>query len=267
MNAQQIIITGNTIFGGPGYDLGACSLYYGDATPLQLTGTVDNGTNANEIVGTGTEFLSELEPGMCISFSTSPTANVYMVTQVSSDTALKVHRDITEVLTNSNIYLVRLISLGDTSDISLKFKLNKTDLKAIQKGDNPIDRVVIGYEMTLETELTSPAISRIAYVLSGIDAEIDPTTGQYKNLLTYLPLGSKDSDNAKRLYLVRIRDGVESSDPLDTFTIFKACAEVDAEFKFDASSQRMFKVTFYCYPEQITYKGKKINAFGYAGTL
>jgi hypothetical protein len=262
-------ILGNSIIGdGDKLSLGACQLYYGDLNPLQLTGTVDvDANNLTHIVGTGTSFTSELQEGGVISFSTLSGSTYYRVVSIVDDTNLFLDKKAPSSLSGSNYYKIQALDLGKTSDVSVKIKFGKTDLKSIQTGDNPADRVVTSYECTVETEILEPSVERLIKVLSGFDGVWDPTIVNYKNLFVYLPLGARDSDTAKPLHLFAIKEGEVKYDAPYHWTFVKACPEVDAEVKFNASDQRAFKVMFYCYPVDMTIKGKTVKVLNYVGDL
>jgi hypothetical protein len=261
-------ILGNSILGdGNKLSLGACQLYYGDLNPTQLTGTVNVDTNdLAHITGTGTAFTSELKEGDVISFSNSTGATLYRVVLIVDNTNLFLDKNAPISLTGSNYYKVNAIDLGLTNDVSVKLKFGKTDLKSIQTGDNPADRVVTSYECTIETEILQPSIERLKEVLSGFEGQWDSTNKDYKNMYVYLPLGARDSDIARPLHLFAIKDGEVKYDDLYHWVFPKACAEVDAEVKFNATDQRAFKVMFYCYPVEKVVGGKTLKVLNYVGS-
>jgi hypothetical protein len=245
---------GSSALGSNNLRLGPCNAYYGSDDYIQLTGTADrDAVNLKELVGTGTSFTTELKVGDWILFSTTYTGIPYRVVKINSNTSLEVDRDLPS-LTGTNIYKTDLIFLGRTDATTLKWKVNKADLKASQEGDSPADRAVVGYEVSIEMGLAEPTLERLDRIVQGFIAQFD-SSGNYKGGAFTLPIGQSDSEIANTLHLIRIVKGQESSDVLDHIRIFKAVPVTDSEVKYDASSQLFMKQTFNAYIDRT----KKVN--------
>lgn len=247
-------ILGKTALGSDGLRLGPCNVYYGKENPIQITGTGnEDAIDTKKLSGTGTSFTTELKVGDWIVFNNTYTGVPWRVVKINSDTELLVDRDLPD-LTSNNIYKVDLIYLGGTDATSLKWKINKADLKVSQEGDAAADRAVTGYEVSVEMGLASPTLERIDKIVQGFIAQFD-TNGNYKGGAFTLPIGEMDSEIASELHLIRIVKGAESTDPLDHIRIFKAVPVVDSEVKYDASSQLFMKQTFNVYVDRT----RKVN--------
>lgn len=255
-NAKSFIegTLGNSALGGRYLRLGPCNVYFGKENPTQLTGTVDrDATNLKELDGTGTSFTTELKVGDYIIFDLAYTGVPYRVVSITNNTILLVDRDLPN-LTNSNIYKVELIFLGGTDATTLKWKVNKADLKISQEGDSAADRAVTGYEVSVEMGLAQPTLERLDAIVQGFFTQLD-SNANYKGGAFTLPIGQMDSEIAGELHLIRIVKGAESNDSLDHIRIYRAVPVTDSEVKYDASSQLFVKQTFNVYVD----KTRKVN--------
>ncbi len=245
---------GISALGSDYFRLGPCNVYYGKLDPAALTGTVTRDTvNLKELDGTGTQFTSELKVGDYIVFDLSYAGIPWRIVSIIDNGTLLVDRDLPNI-SASNFYKVDLINLGFTDATSLKWKVNKVDLKASQMGDSPADRATTGYEVSVEMGLTNPTLERLDRIVQGFIAQFD-VNANYKGAAFVLPIGQFDSEIANELHLIRIVNGAESIDPLDHIRIFKAVPVTDTEVKYDASSQLILKQTFNAYADYT----KKIN--------
>lgn len=241
---------GKSALGSDYFRLGPCNVYFGNQTPTTLTGTgTRNTTNLKQLDGTGTFFTSELSVGDYIVFSTTYTGAPFRVTKIIDNDTLEVNADL-PAITNSPIYKLNLIYLGGVDAVSLKWKLNKVDLKASQYGDTAADRAVTGYEVSVEMGLTSPTLERLNATIQGFDLQYNSTTGEIEGGAFTLRMGELDSDIAGELHLIRIVGGNDSIDPLDHIVVYKAVPMVDAEVKYDAASQLSIKQTFNAYVDR-----------------
>lgn len=242
-------ITGNlgsSALGSDNLRLGPCNVYFGKEQPIQLSGDVSRDTtDFKKLIGTGTFFQNELKIGEYIIFDSNYTGIPYRIVSITNDTELLVDRDLPN-LNNSDFFKVELIYLGGTDAVTIKWKINKADLKISQEGDSASDRAVTGYEVSIEMGIAQPTLERLDAIVQGFIAQFN-TVGNHKGGAFVLPIGQMDSEIAKELHLIRIVKGVESSDPLDHIRIYRAVPVTDSEVKYDSSSQLFIKQTFNAY--------------------
>lgn len=231
--------------------LGPCNIYWGNQTGTALTGTAD-ATASTAIVGTGTSFDTELVVGDYISFG-SITDQTFRVVSITDATNITIDQAVTIVA--DSMTKVSLLSLGGTDATTLKFGINKTELKESQKGDSPADMAVTGYMCEVEMGLTRPSLSRMDRILQGFSTFRNVGTGDIDGAGFGFPIGETDLEIVAPLHLVRIVKGAESTDPKDHLTILRAAPMVDAEDVKDATTQLIFKTMFRGYIDETTELG------------
>jgi hypothetical protein len=134
--------------------------------------------------------------------------------------------------------------------VSFKYTNKKADIKFDQAGDSPANRVLSGYEASLEVVVGEGTIARMSAILNGFYAERASTApAAYQGYAQRFALGQLDSSIVKQMKLVKIVGTGESTDPLDTVTFYRAAPASDVEAKYDATTQRSVKSMFTIYQD------------------
>lgn len=234
---------GRTFFGNDDGEISPCNVYWDTATPTNLAGTVITATSTTTITGSGTAFLTDFVAGDWILINTT-TPVIRQIASITTDTSLV----LTEaVYTGSTKTYARYttLSLGKTMGVSFKYTNKKADIKFDQTGDSPANRVLSGYEASLEVVVGEGTISRMEAILNGFYAE--RSAGSYTGYAQKFALGQLDSSIVKQMKLVKLIGTGESTDPLDTVTFFRCAPASDVEAKYDATTQRQVKSMFTIY--------------------
>lgn len=247
---------GPSALGGIYPRLGPCNAYFGNPTPLTLTGTTGAVANSTAVTGVGTAFNTELVVGDYVSFGTMTSA--VQVVAIASATAMTVDLPVTTVLLDA-VKKVRCIYLGQTQDTTLKYGLKKKELTESQSGETRADKAVTGYECGVDFTLTRASLERLGKILQGFLLH-RTGAGAIDGAAFTLPIGEMDSEILDILTLVRIVKGAESTDAKDTITIPKAAPTLEGiEAKFDAATQFITKTMFEGYADPATlYQGKPV---------
>lgn len=213
------------------------------------------------VTGTTTTFLTTLKVGRGITFDGLTFGEI---TAIASNTSLTIASP--SVILDSTAYRAfNAILIGGTDATTVKFSVKKAELKKSQYGESAAGRVVTGAECSIEVGMVEGSLQRLEATLQGLATKTDGS-GNYTGYGLGMALGEADSDIKYQISLVRIKGGVESSDPLDTIHFPECAPQTDAEWKYDASSQLSVKTMFNVYRSAAnTYNG--LELFGYAGDL
>lgn len=213
------------------------------------------------VTGTTTTFLTTLKVGRGITFDGLTFGEI---TAIASNTSLTIANP--SVILDSTAYRsFNAILIGGTDATTVKFSVKKAELKKSQYGESAANRVVTGAECSIEVGMVESSLQRLEETLQGLTTKKDGS-GNYTGYGLGMALGESDSDIKYQITLVRIKGGIESSDPLDTIHFPECAPQTDAEWKYDASSQLSVKTMFNVYRSAAnTYNG--LELFGYAGDL
>ena len=237
---------GRTFFGADDGEISPCNVYWDTATPTTLSGTVITATSTTTITGAGTAFLTDFRIGDWIMINNTVPV-VRQITNIASNTAMTVSQAVYTGSTRSYAKYTT-IWLGKTMGVSVKYDNKKADIKFDQAGDSPANRVLSGYEASLEVVVGEGTISRMSAILNGFYAERQSTSpGAYQGYAQRFALGQLDSAIVKQMKLVKIIGTGESTDPLDTVTFWRAAPASSVEAKYDATTQRSVKSMFTIY--------------------
>jgi hypothetical protein len=232
---------------------------------IDKTLTVSSGASIKKaltaVTGTGTSFLTTLKQGRGITYDGLTFGEII---EITDDTNL-VLKDPSVLLDSVAYRAFNAILIGGTDATTLKFSTKKAELKKSQGGESAANRVVTGAECSIEVGMVETSLQRLEATLQGLVTKMN-TSGEYTGYGLGLSLGESDLDIAYQVTLVRIKGGVESTDPNDTMH-FPLCApQTDAEFKWDVATQLNVKTMFNVYRSpDVTYNG--LELFGYAGDL
>ena len=137
------------------------------------------------------------------------------------------------------------LNLGGVDQVTLRFGVEKTDLTTAQTGTDAADKVVTSSFCEIECGLAEATLERLAATVQGFEVN---TVGASIVGYSFGPaIGERDSSILKQLTLIRVLDGIESTDPLDELVVFSAAANANAELTYDAASQRYIGTMFKAY--------------------
>lgn len=212
------------------------------------------------VTGSGTAFTTEFAVGEYI---TSDGISYAKITAIGSATALTI--DAPSLLLNASaIRKFTAVNLGGVDAVTIKISTKKVGLQEAQYGESDADAVVTGADASVELAITRSAIDRLKKIMQGFVTH--SAAGVYDGYGIGVSLGENDSDIVQQLTVVRIVGGIESSNPLDILHFPKSAPKTEAEWKYDAKTQRLTKAMFAIYrsPDHVL-DGKEL--FCYAGNL
>lgn len=214
------------------------------------------------VTGSGTSFLTELAGVKAITLNGATFAEI---DEITSDTVLTIKAP-TLISSASAFRVFTAINLGGTDSTNLKLAIKKKGLTESQYGEGDADAVVTGGECSVEVGLSRFTLERGEATFQGLKTKKD-ANGAYTGFGVGVLLGETDSQIWDQLTLVRILGGVESSNPLDTIHIPKAAPKGEADWKYDAATQRYTKTMFMGYrsKDHVTEDGMEL--FAYAGNM
>lgn len=146
----------------------------------------------------------------------------------------------------------------DASGVNLDFKPtygtvtfrsedNAADIFEDGQGLAPVDAIFTGRVASLEVPITRPDISTLEAVLH--DSSKHKTGGKYKILKVPNVVGDNMFPNAKEIILKPLIDNVCSAATAEWIHILRCYPMSMYEIGFDNSGQRLYNVTFKCFPD------------------
>ena len=132
--------------------------------------------------------------------------------------------------------------------VTIRLAEDSAELKSDQTGTKPVDEVITGVEATIECNLAEITLENFAFIHK-TTVITDSTTATKKKVVITPNLGMSLRNNAKKLVVKPYKDGVVSTDPNDWFTFPMASVKAAEELTYDASTQRVLKVTFVAFPD------------------
>lgn len=135
--------------------------------------------------------------------------------------------------------------------VTIKSEVKTSPYYSDQAGENSIGEVVTGEGCTIEMKLSQMTAARLVTMAS---MATQGTTIKFGG-----EIGSDLGNDAKKLYIKPIVDGVVTTDESAWITVFKATKPIPKmSTVFDAKGQRVWDCTIMCFPGTIT---------GYVGAL
>lgn len=214
------------------------------------------------ITGNGTAFLTQLAGVRAITLNGSTYAEI---DEIATDTELTI-KEPTLISDDSAFRIFTSINLGGTDATNLKIAIKKKGLTESQYGEGDADAVVTGGECSVEVGLSRFSLERGEATFQGLKTKKD-SNGNYTGYGIGVLLGETDSSIWEQLTLVRIIGGVESSNPLDTIHLPRCSPKSEAEWKYDAASQRYAKTMFTAYRSSDHVTDDGMELFAYAGDM
>lgn len=150
------------------------------------------------------------------------------------------------------------IYVGKTDATTIRKTVEKTDLVTSQDGAGRADAVITTETWEIEFGMAQATLERQAEFDESIELNLsgpDIIGASFASVI-----GNGDLDNAKRMKVVRIKDGIDSTDPLDTITFFLARITPSWELTYDAATQRFMGTMAYCYkdPDNVDSLGRPL---------
>jgi hypothetical protein len=149
---------------------------------------------------------------------------------------------------------------------TLKTEVKKVDLMEMQSGDVPANKGVTGTLVTLEMEITRAYLELLEQMIQGFKVNYD-TTGSVLGYSQGDALGELDSSILHQVRMTAIEGQGPSTDPNDTIEIWKVASSANAEWKFDAASQRVYKAVCQCYKDTTRLDGSGRPTFFQSGDI
>lgn len=141
------------------------------------------------------------------------------------------------------------LDLGGFDSVKVSMSTKKIELKEAQAGDRPADRAVSSQVVQITCGLSRATAERLAEVFQGFHLETN-SADEVTRIWLSDRMAQRDSDIVKQMTLKVIRDGAESTDPLDIIDFWKVAPMTESvELTFDAATQRYFGVVFECYKD------------------
>lgn len=124
--------------------------------------------------------------------------------------------------------------------VTIKMAEASADLKSDQTGSEPADTIITGVSAVIECNLASIDLANFAFA-----HKTNVVTDGTKKKVVILPnVGMSLRDNAKKLVIKPYVNGVVTTDANRWFTFPLAGIKAEEEVTYDASTQRVIKVTF-----------------------
>lgn len=149
------------------------------------------------------------------------------------------------------------INLGGFDSVKISKQVKKVELKEAQAGDQPADKAVSGQIYTIALGMSRANAERLEATVDGINLVKD-SGGNVTMIEGVQVLGQRDSSKAVQIKVVKIIEGEESTDPLETIYFLKvAPSSENVEVVYDATTQRYYAVMYLCYKsDEVNEDGK-----------
>ena len=157
------------------------------------------------------------------------------------------------------------IYMGKTDATTIRKTTEKTDLVTSQDGAGRADAVITTETWEVEFGMAQATLERLAAIDESIDLVMSGPNIVGAHFSSVI--GNGDLDNAKKMKIVRIKDGEDSADPLDTITFYKARITPSVELTFDAATQRFSSTMAFIYKSSDNLDSLGRPTFGYVGTV
>jgi hypothetical protein len=138
------------------------------------------------------------------------------------------------------------IFLGATlGGVTFKEDQHFQDVKEDGHGDTPVDAITTGKITTVEANFTRSSLTQLEYM-------IESATKGTSNLTVVNSVGNAMFANAKELILKPLVDNVASTNDEEWLYVRRTYPLGAPEFKYDNSGQRVLKVVFKCFPDDVS---------------
>ena len=148
------------------------------------------------------------------------------------------------------------IDLGPThGGVIFKEEQHHVDIHEDGHGDSPVDAITTGKIVTVEATLTRLTLTQLELV-------IESSTKSATNLKVKNSVGNDMFGDSKALVLKPLVDNVPSVTNTEWLHVHRTYPLANAEFSFDNSGQRVLKVLFKCFPDDLSTQVGEIWRIG-----
>lgn len=250
---------GKTFFGQESGELGPANVYWNSAQRANITGTIDVTTGLNTLTGTGTQFTTELFEG---GYILTAGGRLYQVENITSATAATLVTNATATETGVTARPFYTVWLGQTQNVVMSDAQQFSPITFIQQGQSPVNNVETGYEASVQVDLGEGSVERLTQIFEHIRASRDALTAAVEGYYRKITIGQAHSDYWQRLTIVKIKGGVDSTDPLEKVTFLRCAPMSNMNVTYDATSQRILQATFQLYKSDYYVGGAPLLWYG-----
>lgn len=139
------------------------------------------------------------------------------------------------------------IFVGGYDQLTFTLAVTKLDLVEAQGGARPSDKAITAQNYTVTFGMSRPTITRLEKLVQGFDVERDSNDDPVQLYLSS-HIAERDSTIWKQMSIVKIIDGIESTDEFDIWDFPNTAPMSEStELLYDAGTQRFYSVTMTVY--------------------
>lgn len=143
-----------------------------------------------------------------------------------------------------NVYF-NSIQIATEGGASITFESQMAELLKDETGVTPVDEVHLGQKVTATIQVADHDVALLPTLFPNVTT-VGTTTKRYE----FRPAtGKKMSTIANTLELIKVIDGVESTDPNDSWVICKAAPSGSVTLEYTKDKQSVYAVTFKGYTD------------------
>lgn len=148
------------------------------------------------------------------------------------------------------------IDLGPThGGVTFHEEQHSVDIHEDGHGDSPVDAITTGKITSVEANFTRLTLTQLEYL-------IESSTKGTSNLKVVNSVGNAMLANSKELILKPLVDNVASVTTSEWLHVHRTYPLGAPEFKYDNSGQRILKVVFKCFPDDLSTQVGEIWRMG-----
>jgi len=148
------------------------------------------------------------------------------------------------------------IDLGPTlGGVTFKEEQHSVDIKEDAHGDSPVDAITTGKVTSVEANFTRSSLTQLEYM-------IESSTKSATNLKVVNSVGNPMFANSKELILKPLVDNVASVTTSEWLHVHRTYPLGAQELKYDNSGQRIIKVVFKVFPDDLSTQVGEIWRMG-----
>lgn len=250
---------GKTFFGQESGELGPCNVYWNSAQRANLTGTIDTTAASTALTGTGTAFTTQLSVG---GYILTAGGNLLQIASITNNTTAVLISAAANTETGVTARPFYTVWLGQTQNVVMSDAQQFSPITFIQQGQSPVNNVETGYEASVQVDLGEGSVERLTQIFEHIRASRDALTAAVEGYYRKITIGQAHSDYWQRLTIVKIKGGVDSTDPLEKVTFLRCAPMSNMNVTYDATSQRVVQATFQLYKSDYYVGGAPLLWYG-----
>ena len=148
-------------------------------------------------------------------------------------------------------------ALGHTKGgIVFKYAPKFKDITVDQYGETPIDKVLIGEEVTIKVNLAEPQVAQLNQAMPAGGHTVGASA---ERLAIGTDSGYSTRADGKALVLHPVSLGASTAEDI---TIYKAVASEPVELNFEVDNQRVYEVTFTALIDETNGNGRRLGHIG-----